>query len=200
MFFSLSSSNSGLPLLVHCEWDAHNTSCDLFFCCSQEQLRELLASGSLHEGIVELQTALNELPPTSEEPAIHLTGDVAASTGASIVALVNNGVEIHTLTSNSELSGFWQPSPDRPAGSGILIWVDMETKYHVAIAHSKEQACSVVRGLADWMDHARIQQLLNKISLWNAPDTSEDPALLIQGKVAELMHWGSMFGKIAQVL
>lgn len=200
MFFSLSFSDSGLPLAVHCEWDGRQTFTNLFICCSQEQLRELFVSGKVHEGIAELQAALPRLPATSAEPAIHLIGDVAASTGASIVALMNNGVEIRTLTSNSELSGFWQPPPNRPPGSGILIWVDMESKYHVAIVHSKEQACSVVRGFADWMAGPRLGQLLEKIGRWNALDTSEEPILLIEGSAAELMHWGSLFGKMRHAL
>ena len=124
-----------------------------------------------------------------------MEGDVASSLAASVVALENHGAQINTLSKGSELSGFWEPPARQTPGSGILIWVDAEVAYHVAVVHTQDQARSIVRSLADWMNGAHRDRLLSKITLWNIAERSEEPILRIEGKGAELLHWGSVFGR-----
>lgn len=199
MFFSLSFKGRGLPLVAHSHWNQMHgatVDCHFYICSSQEQLTELLRSDKVMEDHERLEGFMGDLPETSSEPMIHVKGDVAASLAASVVALENHGAEIQTLSKGSEVSGFWEPPEHLPPGSGIIIWADAEVAYHVTIVHSKDQARSIVRGLADWMSKPHRDRLLSKINGWNISEKSEKPILRIEGKAAELLHWGSLLGKL----
>jgi hypothetical protein len=199
VFFSLSFIGRGLPLVAHSHWRqvrGATHDCHLYICSSQEQLLELLRSDKVTEGRKELEGFVGDLPETPHEPMVHVEGDVASTLAALVVALENRGAEIRTLSKSSEVSGFWEPPREMPLGSGIIIWADAETAYHVAIVHSKDQALSVVRSLADWMGRVQRGSLHARINGWNISEKSEEPILRIEGKAAELLHWGSLLGRL----
>lgn len=202
MFFSLSFKGRGLPLVAHSHWNQVQEvthDCHFYICSSQEQLAELLRSDKVMEDREKLEGFMGDLPETSTEPMVHVKGDVASSLAASVVALENHGAEISTLSKASEVSGFWQPPGHLPPGSGIIIWADAEAAYHVAIVHTKEQARSIIRGLADWMSKLHRDRLLSKINGWNISEKSEKSILRIEGKTAELLHWGSLLGRLLSI-
>jgi hypothetical protein len=193
MFFSVGFTQNGLPLGVHAEWDPQILeSCSLHMYSSQEQARKVLATA--REGREELLAVFKTLPETTSEDAVHITGAGASTIGAMIVSLLNDGVEIQTFSDNSDLSGFWEPT--RSDDAGILVWVDPEVKYHVALVYNKAQVRSVVRSLADWMGGVRRGQLLKRINQWPVPETSVTPIQTIEGNSAELIHWSSLYSKI----
>lgn len=194
MYYSADFAERGLPLVVHCEWTAFKEG-RLWICSSKEHVRGLL-NGTAIEGHEELAKLLDVPPEVSENPLIAITGDMAQTMGADIVALVNDGVEISTLSDNSDLSAFKLPPATRPPGEMLLAWVDQEVDYHAVIARSRQQAASVVRSLADWMPSSRRKTLLRQIAVANMPDRSGEPPYRIEGKPAELIHWASLWSRM----
>jgi len=193
MFFSVGFAQKRLLLGAHAEWDPRiPESCSLHIYSSKEQARVVLETAK--EGREQLLAVLQTLPETASEDSVHIVGGAASTIGAMIASLVNDGATIQTLSDNSDLSGFWGPT--RSGDAGILVWVDPEVKYHAVLVHNKTQVRSVIRSLADWMGGVRRGQLLKKINQWPVPETSVTPIQTIEGNVAELIHWASLYGKI----
>lgn len=197
MFFSLDFKWLGLPLVAHSEWDAGKTESGgspnlrLWVCSSQEQLNQILPQ--VQENQDELTKLAAELPATSNQQLVELTGDAAGSLGAMLVAMSQARAKVETF-SPPELGGFWSPPSTGPRGDGILVWADECGGYHVAICRSKSQASTIIRSF-DWMPGSRRENLLNSISGWNARPNSNIGVQLVDGQVAELFYHASIWGK-----
>lgn len=189
--------DADLSIVAHSEWEEGTTktggspNAHLWLCSSLEQAQELL-KGELKEGVDEFINLASQLPISSAEPMVKLSGDVGSTLSGFLAARANvaEAMKLHF----PELGGFWGPSKSGARGDGMLMWVDEEAEFHTAIAHSKSQAASIVRGF-DWMNGKRRELLLNEISSWNVRAESREAAQLIEGAAAKLLYSASIFRK-----
>lgn len=197
MFFSVGFMDINLSVVAHSEWEEGATktgsspNAHLWLCSSLQQAQELL-KGELKEGVDEFISLASQLPISSPEPMVKLSGDVG-STLSSFLAARANVMDVMNL-SFPELGGFWGPPEKGPRGDGFLAWADEDGEFHVAIAHSKSQAASIVRGF-DWMDGTRREALLNAIASWNTRADSRVAVQLVEGVAAKLLYDASLFRK-----
>lgn len=201
MFFTIGPKHLKQPLVAHCEWDEGRTESGgspnlrLLVCSSQEQLQSLLEGNGLsHLDQLQQPEVTEGLPATSDTQLVEIIGDAGGSLGGMLTAMANDGAHIEAFAA-PELGGFWGPQPSGPRGEGILIWADEEGAFHLAICRSKSQAATVLRNFA-WMDGARRESLLNKVSAWNCRPDSNVDAQRIDGIVAELFYHASIWGKV----
>ncbi len=193
MHYVIGFKQENRACVAYARWDENDpTNVELHICLSKEQVDGLMSK--VTEGLRDLAATSQILPLHANEPMVSFNSDVAASLGSMIAALNNDGVHIETLSNDSDLSGFWEPPT--LVSRGILVWVDPEVHYHVAVVYSKEQARSVIRGLADWMGPTRRGRLLTSINAWPIPNSSPSSQQDVEGHAAELIHWASLYAKI----
>ena len=193
MHFVVGFNQKNRVCVAYARWDENDpANVELHLCLSKGQVDGLIST--VKEGLLDLAITSQILPLYSDEPMVSFVSDVAATLASMIATLKNDGVQFKTLSSDSDLSGFWEPPTN--LARGILVWVDPEVHYHVAVVCSKEQARSVIRGLADWMGPTRRSRLLTSINAWPIPNSSPLPQQNVEGHAAELIHWASLYAKM----
>lgn len=194
MFFSILVSD--LHVVVHSQWEGIGlkTQCKLRILTTKEAARQLLSQLPAEEA-VELTKHLPGLRETAQDSSVDLEGLTAASLSSFIGTCHENVISYRQLPARQELLGFWEPSDGAVPGEGIIMWSDLDVNYHVAIVYSKDQAEDLIRSF-NWLQPERCARLLDKITRWNALDSSQQAERLIDGIPAKLLCRASITMKV----
>ena len=202
MHCSLEFSSIGLPVVVHSQWDEHQTRCDLCIFTAHPQALIFLEGLSDEEEARDFEKCLNALRH-GENPLddfVRLEGDPALSLTSFLVKLYQEVQVGPRILDMLELMGFWEPPAKRKPSAGMIMWFHPEDEYRTVLVHSREQAMRVIRGLPG-MGTQRRQRLLAQIRKWNLPHQCPDDTLQeIKGVIAELLCKASMATKISSAM
>lgn len=192
---SLEFSRIGLPVAVHSQWNRQLTQCALRIFTNRESLDDFLAAIPHSEGEW-LATYARVLEKTDGATGVwEIRGDTALSLTNFLVTL-SEKIEVGERVLNKpDLIGFWEPPPTRISGTGMMMWFHPDNDYQVAIAHAKEQATDIIRGLS-WLDPRRQKKLLGQIAHWKMYERSDDAVQRISGIIAEILCKASLAAKI----
>ena len=192
MFFSVLFPDLGVA--AHSSWEGKGVNCKLHILTNKADGLKVL--GQLpNDEATQLALQLTGLPETSNDPSVQVSGDTAASLSNYIAKYYDNVVSYQHLPAKEELFGFLEPPDKEVPGEGIIMWSDMDVKYHVAIVRSKEQAAHLIRGFA-WLEPTRQTRLLDKIKTWNALETASENEQRIEGIPAKLLCRGKTVAKV----
>ncbi len=183
MFFSVLFPD--LHVATYSSWEERGTNCKLHILTNKVDGLKIL--GELpNEEATQLALQLTGLPETSLDQSVKVDGDVAATFSSYIAKYHDNVVYYQHLPEKEELFGFLDPPGKEVPGEGIIMWSDLDAKYHVAIVSSKEAATRLIKEFT-WLEPTRQARLLDKIKTWNAFETTSKPEQRIGGIPAKLL-------------
>ncbi|MEK7151035.1 MAG: hypothetical protein AAB783_02450 [Patescibacteria group bacterium] len=183
MFFSVLFPD--LHVVAHSSWEGRGANCKLHILTNKADGLKIF--GELpNEEATQLALQLTGLPETSPDQSVQMNGDVAATLSSYIVRYHDNVVSYQHLPAKEELFGFLDPPDKEVSGEGIIMWSDMDAKYHVVIVSSKERATRLIKEFT-WLEPERQARLLNRIKTWNALETDSKNEQRIDGISAKLL-------------
>lgn len=183
MFFSVSFPD--LHVAAHSSWEGRGVNCKLHIITNKADGLKVLGELS-NEEATQLALQLTDLPETSPDQSVQVNGDVAATFSSYIAKYHDNVVSYQHLPAKEELFGLLDPPKSKVPGEGIIMWSDLDAKYHVVIASSKEQATRLIEEFT-WLVPSRQIRLLDRIKSWNALETTPKSEQRIDGIPAKLL-------------